>query len=209
MQQADSVVKHANDAIEIFPNQPSLWLYKGIGHNMLEDSQNAALAFEHGKKITLENKELEGLFNAQLGDSYNSLEQYDKADQSYESALSTDPNNAHVLNNYSYYLSLRKDKLSKALVMSERLVELYPDEVTYLDTYAWVLYQMEDYQKAETYLKKAAQDSENGTILEHYGDVLFKLGKKDEALKYWNKAKEKGETTELIDKKILDKQLYE
>ena len=93
--------------------------------------------------------------------------------------------------------------------MSERLVELYPDEVTYLDTYAWVLYQMEDYQKAETYLKKAAQDSENGTILEHYGDVLFKLGKKDEALKYWNKAKEKGETTELIDKKILDKQLYE
>jgi len=209
MQLADSVVKHADDALEIFPNQPSLWLYKGIGHNMLEDNENAALAFEHGKKITLENKELEGLFNAQLGDSYNSLEQYDKADQSYESALSVDPNNAHVLNNYSYYLSLRKEKLKKALVMSERLVKLYPEEVTYLDTYAWVLYQMEDYQKAETFLKKAVQDSDNGTILEHYGDVLFRLGKKDEAIKYWNKAKEKGETTEFLDRKISDEQLYE
>jgi len=209
LQQGDSIVKHSEDAIEIFPNQPNLWLYKGIGHMLLKDDEKAVLAFEHGKKITLGNRELEGFFNAQLGDTYNNLEEYEKADKSYDEALLLNPDNAHVLNNYSYYLSLRKEKLSKALVMSEKLIKEHPDELTYLDTHAWVLYQLKDYNQAEKYLKKAVEGSDNGTILEHYGDVLFRLGKKNEAVEYWRKAKEHGETTDLIDKKITDEQLYE
>jgi len=55
----------------------------------------------------------------------------------------------------------------------------------------------------------AVMGSNNGTIIEHYGDVLYKLGDKEQALEQWKKAKELGDTSEFIDKKIADKKLYE
>jgi predicted negative regulator of RcsB-dependent stress response len=68
---------------------------------------------------------------------------------------------------------------------------------------------MERYTEAEEFLRKAAESGEDGTVYEHYGDVLFKLGKTDQALEYWQKAKEAGGTSDKIDQKITDKQLYE
>ena len=108
-------------------------------------------------------------------------------------------------------MSLRKEKLDLALKMSEKLVKLHKDNSTYLDTYAWVLYILKDYKKAKEYLEKAMKDSTalSGTIVEHYGDVLFKLGEKENALAQWKKAKSMGETTELLDKKIATGALHE
>ena len=93
--------------------------------------------------------------------------------------------------------------------MSQHLVRMFPNEATYLDTYAWVLYMLKDYKEAKSYLEKALQFSDDGTITEHYGDVLFQLNEKDKAILQWKKAKEKGGTSDLIDKKITDKILYE
>jgi len=45
--------------------------------------------------------------------------------------------------------------------------------------------------------------------LEHYGDVLYQLGEKEAALQQWQKAKQTGKASDLIDKKIKDKKLYE
>ncbi|EJF10771.1 hypothetical protein [Pontibacter sp. BAB1700] len=45
--------------------------------------------------------------------------------------------------------------------------------------------------------------------MEHYGDVLFKLGKRDEAVRQWEKAKLKGEASAFLDRKIKEKKLYE
>jgi predicted negative regulator of RcsB-dependent stress response len=47
------------------------------------------------------------------------------------------------------------------------------------------------------------------TLLEHYGDILFKLNDKEQALLYWQKAQEKGSSSELLYKKITNKQLFE
>jgi predicted negative regulator of RcsB-dependent stress response len=68
---------------------------------------------------------------------------------------------------------------------------------------------MEEYDVAEKQLKKAAEINPSGTIVEHYGDVLFKLGNTKEALTQWQKAKEIGGASDRIDKKIQDKQFYE
>ncbi len=73
------------------------------------------------------------------------------------------------------------EKLELAKQLSGKLVEKYPDNTTYLDTYAWVLYMLKDYQQARKYLEKVAPNSNNGTILEHFGDVLYKLGETEKS----------------------------
>ncbi|MEJ7658772.1 MAG: hypothetical protein WKG07_03665 [Hymenobacter sp.] len=50
------------------------------------------------------------------------MKEYAKSDAAYDAALIADPANYGVLNNYSYYLSLRGEKLDKAKEMSGRTV---------------------------------------------------------------------------------------
>ncbi|MEQ8418339.1 MAG: tetratricopeptide repeat protein [Imperialibacter sp.] len=203
--------QHAEQAIEIFPNQALLYYFGGTAYLVKKDYRRAANNLEAGKKLATSDPDLSGFIIGQLGDAYNGLEDYPKSDAAYEEALKINSDNDYVLNNYSYYLSLRKEKLDRALELSKRLVEKNPDNGTYLDTHAWVLYVRGDYKESKFYLEKALADSENvsGTIVEHYGDVLFRLGKIDEAVEQWKKAKSMKDTTKLIDKKIADRKLYE
>jgi predicted Zn-dependent protease len=115
-----------------------------------------------------------------------------------------------VLNNYSYYLSLRRENLDKAKELSARLIKLEPDNPTYLDTHGWVLYVRGEYAAALPLLEKAARlNPSNATILEHYGDVLYKVGRNEEALKYWQLAKKNGAGSQWLDRKIAEKKLFE
>ena len=207
--ESGDLVKHSEQALELFPNQAVFWFYNGTGHLIEKNFDRAAKSLEHGKRLSASEPELVTQFNAQLGDAYNSIKEYKKSDEAYEAVLSHDPNNEHVLNNYSYFLSLRGEQLPKAKAMAGRLVEQHPANPTYLDTYAWVLYKMEDYEGALKYLEQAIAVSEDATIVEHYGDVLFKLGKKDEAVRQWEKAKLKGDASAFLDRKIKEKKLYE
>ena len=207
----DSVANEAEQALALFPNQASLYYFSGSANLSLDRYNEAALALEQGKRLATSNKQLESIFNSHLGDAYNGMKRYDLSDAAYEAALAYNPNNTYILNNYSYYLALRKEKLQLALDMSKKLVEQHPDNPNYLDTHAWVLYQMKQYDKALKHLEKALQKStgSDGTILEHYGDVLYQLGRKEEAVAQWKKAKAKNSTSDLIDKKIEEKKLYE
>jgi tetratricopeptide (TPR) repeat protein len=205
----DQVIELADQAIELFPNQPTLYFFHGSAHLIQKNYDEAVYAMEQGKKLSSSNKELLNIFLSQLGDAYNGLENYDKSEAAYEEALQLDPENYHVLNNYSYFLSLRKEKLDLAKKMSSKLVKNNPDNATYLDTHAWVLYMLGDYKEAKKYLEKALQGEASGTIIEHYGDVLFKLGETDKAVLQWQKAKGLNDSSDIIDKKIADRKLYE
>jgi tetratricopeptide (TPR) repeat protein len=210
MRQLDSLTKHAEQALEIFPNQALFWMYSGAGWLGKRNYTKAAESFEEGKRLAFNNQSLLNDFNIRLGDSYNGLKQYAESDAAYDEVLKNDPNNAVVLNNYSYYLALRREKLDLAKQLAERLVNQHPDNPTFLDTYGWVLYVAKDYKKSRKYLEKAVQStSAGGTIIEHYGDVLYQLGEEQSAIEQWQKAKKMGGTTQLIDKKIADKKLYE
>ncbi len=204
----DQVVKHADAAMEYFPNQAILYFFSGTASQMMGNYQQAVNVLETGKKFALE-EDLIVLFQGQLGDSYNSLKMYQKSETAYETALQYDPENSHVLNNYSYFLSLRSTNLDKALKMSTRLVELYPEDATFLDTHGWVLYTLGEYSKALIFLEKAANLKADGTIIEHLGDVLFRLGRIDEAVEQWERASKMDDASENIDKKISDRKLYE
>jgi tetratricopeptide (TPR) repeat protein len=203
----DSLQVHAEEAIEYFPNQAALYYFGGTAYLRKKNYSRASQLLEMGKRYALDDK-LKSVFNGQLGDAYNGLKNYTKSDAAYDEALRYDPNNEHVLNNYSYFLSLRKADLEKALKMSTQLLQLKPDVATYLDTHGWVLFVLGKYKEAQKPLQRAATLKPESGVLDHYGDVLFKLGSVDEAVKMWEKAAEK-QPSELLLKKIADKKYYE
>ena len=206
MNQVDSLLVHSEKALEVFPTQGMFWYYNGSANLFKRKYQQAVDALEESKKLLVSSSdtELKKGIDAQLGDAYNGLGDHAKSDESYEAVLKVDPLNDHVLNNYSYFLSLRKENLPRALQLGQKLVERNPTNATYLDTYAWVLYVSKDYAKAKQYLEKALADPANlsGTIIEHYGDVLYQLGQPDKAMEQWKQAKTKGGASADLDKKI-------
>lgn len=208
LNQYDSVVSHSEKALEYFPNQAILYYFAGTGHLILKDYKKSVRMLEQGKKYTVD-PSLLTVFYGQLGDAYNSLKEKEKSYKAYDKALQSQPDNDHVLNNYSYFLSLDKKHLEKALLMSSKLVEMHPENATYLDTHGWVLYVSGRFKESKKYLEKAVALDEDGTVIEHYGDVLFQLGDVSEAIEQWEKARDSGEASDLIEKKIADKKLYE
>lgn len=209
LERFDAVITHANEALESFPNQASLYYFGGTAYLIQKDYEGALKMFNQGKNYATQDPNLNSLFHGQIGDTYNSLEDHEKSDEAYELALKAKPDNDHVLNNYSYFLTLRKKDLDKALSMSTRLVTDYPDNPTYLDTHAWVLYMRGDFEAAAKYLAHAIKFDASATIIEHYGDALFQLERIDEAIVQWKAARDTAEDTSTLDKKIADKQLYE
>jgi tetratricopeptide (TPR) repeat protein len=211
LNQPDSMLLHSEKALELFPNQSALWYFNGTAYSIKKNFKQAISSLEESLKLSSGKAEMVPFIYAQLGDAYNSLGDNVKSDACYDLALKENPDNDHVLNNYSYFLSLRKEKLDQALKMSEKLVKQHQNNPTYLDTHAWVLYVRKDYKKAKEFLERALVDSTavSGTIIEHYGDVLFKLGEKENAVAQWKRAKKMGETTELLDRKIATGTLHE
>lgn len=208
--QTDSLLAHSDRALELFPNQAPLWFFNGTGLLMKKQPQRAVAALEHGRKLAADTPELLAQFDSQLGDAYHSLKEYEKSDAAYDAALAIDPNNWPVLNNYSYFLALRGQKLDKAKEMAGRVVKQFPARDTYLDTYAWVLYKLKDYAGARTALETALKTTKDASVLEHYGDVLYQLGAKDQALAAWQRARKAGPgASEFLDRKIRDHKLYE
>ncbi len=207
----DSLASDSRKAIELFPLQPMPYYFAGISAYQRESYNEAISLFNSGKDLVVDDNELASEFYMYLGDSYHRTQNYQSADLAYETSLSFNPDNAYVLNNFSYYLSLRKTRLDDAERMARRANELSPDNKYYLDTYGWVMYQKGNYIEAQKWIRRSLDldDKPNAEVLEHYGDVLFRLGKTDEALDYWEKAIEVGGGSDLLEKKIKDRMIYE
>ncbi len=207
----DNLEKTCKEALDFFPNQSVTYLFKGGAEMQKKEYDAAVKSFSHGEKMSADNDKLRAQFLANLGDAYHSLNKNTESDSAFDGSLKLDPENALVLNNYSYYLSERKANLEKAKEMSAYSNKLEPDNTSYLDTYAWILFQMSDYAGAREWQDKAikAGGDKSGTILEHYGDILFMLGKKDDAVEYWKKAKTAGTDSGTIDRKIAEQKYIE
>jgi len=209
--EAEPMIRHGSRAQSLFPEQPLPYFINGIGLYQQKQYEDALKSLENGRKFVVGNNVLMAEFYSLIADTQNKLGNFRASDLSYEKALIINPENSVVLNNYAYYLSLRGEKLEQAATMAAKAVATDPKNSSNLDTYAWVLYKQGKYEDALVQIELALQfmDKESGTILEHYGDILYKLGKATEAMNYWKKAKNAGETSDLIDKKIETGQLHE
>ena len=99
----------------------------------------------------------------------------------YDSALVYKENNIGALNNYAYYLSVERKNLDKAEEMSYRTVKAEPTNGTYLDTYAWILFEKGKYVEAKIYIDQAMQNdgSKSSVVVEHCGDIYYMNGDRE------------------------------
>jgi tetratricopeptide (TPR) repeat protein len=207
----DSLVAVSNRAVELFPDQNMAYYFNGYANMQLKQYPEAIAAYGKAAAIGSDDKQFIAQLYSNMGDAYYNLKNSTASDSCYELALVFDPQNAYVLNNYSYYLSVRGQRLEDATKMASLANSISPNTAAYEDTYGWVLYKTENYPEAKIWLEKALRDGgdQDGTVLEHYGDVLYKTGDVNGAVQYWMKAKEKNVDSHTIDKKIAERKLYE
>ena len=207
----DALLKTSNDALDLFPNKAKAYYLNGIANSEKGNYDDAVDGFQQALMMSARNERMQADIHGRLGEVYHNSKKYTKSDKSFEKALKLNPDAYTILDSYSFHLALRGENLEKAQQMSKRSIELKPNEPRLQDTYGWILYKMKKFDGAKEWLDKALKNGGESmpTLLEHYGDVLFQLNDKEQALLYWQKAQEKGSTSELLEKKITDKQLYE
>ena len=201
----DEVVRICTPAIEYMPEALEFYYYKGLAHYQKDQNDEALKVFEKGVRQVNEesDKTLVSDFYAIMGDIFHSKKMDAEAYAAYDSALVYKEDNIGVLNNYAYYLSVERKNLDKAEEMSYRTVKAEPKNDTYLDTYAWILFEKGKYAEARIYIDQALQHggTESSVVVEHCGDIYFHCGETEKAVEYWKRAEE-------VSKKEVDDKNY-
>ena len=207
----EGLLKSSKEALEYFPTDPLFYYFNGVSNKRFKNYDEAINSLEMGVEFVIDNQNLLLEFYSSLADAYHATKAHKLSDAFYEKVLAIDSNNILVLNNYAYYLSVRKVNLERAKVMSFKCNELEQNNGTYQDTYAWILYEMGDYLDAKIWMKKSLTNGgdKNAVVVEHYGDILYKLGEFKLAIEQWKRAKELGDGSKELVKKITEGKLYE
>lgn len=196
-----------------------------LGMIMLERNNNAEAleVLDRGIRLRSEDTRLALVSDAFTvkGDVFYKMGKHADAFLQYDSALVYNKDNVLCLNNYAYYLSLRNENMDKAEEMSYRTIKAEPDNRTYLDTYAWILFMQAKYEQAQEYMDKVVpRDSSeqflmtdlytSTAILEHAGDIAWMNGDAERATYLWQLAVRRGddEVTPILRKKAKKRKYY-
>ena len=201
----DSIQRIASQGLVHLPEEPGLYLFKGISLQLQNKNAEALASFKQGIFYTANNESInKAEFYMYIADIYASDQALDSAFYYYEEAYKLNPNNPTLLNNYAYYLSMANIDLSRAEVMSAKTIQAYPDNISFLDTYAWIFFKQGNMTLAFMYIQQAMDKGgeNNPVVIEHYGDILFFSGDKEAAIGWWQKAKEKGNESKILQQKI-------
>ena len=108
------------------------------------------------------------------------------------------------MNNYSYYLSLREEKLDLAEKYIKRCIAIEPNSSTYLDTYGWVLYKLGRVNEAIVMIEKAIKNGggDNPEIVGHLCELLTVSGRTDEAYHICKYTIELNNSNETVEEKM-------
>lgn len=203
------IIKVCEPGIEATPDALDLYYYLAIAYHQAEQADSVLSvcnrALEHITPDT--RKEIISDFYSIMGDIYHTKKQMKEAYAAYDSALVYNPSNIGALNNYAYYLSVERRDLDKAEEMSYKTVKAEPNNSTYLDTYAWILFEKGNYAEARIYIDNAMKSDgeKSDVIVEHCGDIYFMIGDVEGALKYWKQAQKMGSESKTLKQKIEKK----
>jgi tetratricopeptide (TPR) repeat protein len=194
----DELIEWMSKGIEKFPDDFILNFLLGLGYHRLDKNNEAVKPLE--KALSLDPKNIDVISTLAL--VYDAIGLTGKSDSLHELGLKISPNNHLILNNYSYTLAERGEKLELALEMAKKAIEQEPENPAYLDTIGWIYFKLGDYEKAKYYIQMAVEKGGSPVVIEHLGDVYFKLGNIDKAIEYWKKALEKNPSNEKLKEKI-------
>jgi tetratricopeptide (TPR) repeat protein len=202
----DEVIRLSRAAQEYNPDEMAFYYFMGLAHFQKDERDEALNSFQRGVAQINEssNKEIVSDFYAIMGDILHEKGREKEAYAAYDSCLQWKPDNIGCLNNYAYYLSEQGKDLQRAEQMSYRTIKAEPQNSTYLDTYAWILFMQERYEESKLYIDQAVQNDSTVSvvILEHAGDIHAKVGEMDKALEFWRKARDNGSDSKVLIRKI-------
>ena len=205
----DKVIEICRPAIEYNPDEMAFYYFKGMAEFQKHDIDAALETFKKGVGQIKEDSDPEIVsdFYAILGDILHEKGKASEAFAAYDSCLKWKADNYGALNNYAYYLSVANKDLPKAEQMSYKTIKAEPNNATYLDTYAWILFQQQRYEEAKIYIDQVLRNDKDpsGVVLEHVGDIYMKTGDTQKALEYWQKAIEKGNDSKVLKDKLQQK----
>ena len=221
----DEVIRLCAPAVEYMPEALEFYYYWGIAHYQKKQHDEALEVFKKGVRQVDANsdKNMVSDFYSIMGDLYHIRKMNVEAYEAYDSALVYKPDNVGALNNYAYYLSVKRKDLDKAEEMSYRTVKAEPTNSTYLDTYAWILFEKGKYAEARIYIDQAILNGgdKSSVVVEHGGDIYYQVGEPDKALEYWKQSEKLAEESaddeneardekelKLLKKKIANKKYY-
>jgi tetratricopeptide (TPR) repeat protein len=183
----EEAVRVLEPAVKAVPDDFRVNFFLGIAYNRLNRPTDAVRVLEKAREIDPTNVDAA----AQLALVYDGLKMYGESDSLYEVALRLRPDNPLVLNNYAYSLAVRNVQLERALDMSKRAVGIEPENSSYLDTIGWIYFRLGRYVEAEENISRALSKGDaSAEVLEHMGDVQYRLNRPDQALDYWRRALE-------------------
>jgi len=199
-----SLSSDSRKAIKYFPEQPILYILDAVSMLQLGNYQEIFSVLDSAEVNATNNNQILSQVYTYRAEAYYKQKKYEDAYNWFDKVLKIDPQNYLAMNNYAYYLSLRSVKLDVAEKLSNLVVQNNPNNATYLDTYAWVLFKKKDYQLAKFYMESALSTSteENPVLVEHYGDILFFLNEKDKAVQQWEKSLKMGNRSKVLPEKI-------
>ena len=213
----DRVVELCKAARQYNPDDMAFYYYQGFAYYRQDDIDHALDAFQNGVSvITSEsNPDLASDFYEVMGELLYKKGKVREAFAAYDSCLVWKADRINCLNNYAYYLSELDEQLEKAEQMSFKTIKAEPENATYLDTYAWILFKQGRYAEAKIYIDQTLQydPDASAVLLEHAGDIYAKCGEMAQAVSYWEqslaKASDdseiKAERRELLIRKIKSK----
>jgi tetratricopeptide (TPR) repeat protein len=198
------VISTADKALELYPDSTDIRFFKGLA---LYQEGNFAALLDNFKGIRMEeysSDEYAAQVRLLRAEAYYRTGDYEKSDSIFESLIMEDPGNYTAMNNYSYYLAERGEKLDKAKEWSFNVIKNNPDNATFLDTYAWVLFKLRSFEEAEKYILTALEKGgqNDPEVNEHAGDIQMALRSYKVARSYYLKAILLGGNRDKLEKKI-------
>ena len=204
-------------AIIYHPSELLFHYFLGVSLTQQDRNGEAVTALTTAIRQANEDSRPEMLGNiyALLGNILHEMGQEEATFEAYDSCLAYTPDHVMCLNNYAYFLSEKGKDLDKAEKMSYRVIKAQPDNRTYLDTYAWILFMQKDYTTARNYMERIIDYTQNDStllanseistvLLEHAGDIYAQCGLTEQALRMWKLAREKSpeEKNAVLNRKI-------
>lgn len=203
---AAEMIRIAEKGRAAHPTRPDFYIYNVLALGEQEKPDEALAVANKGLEVADKGSFLYGHLLFVSADLLNEKGETDEALKRYEQALGYLPKDALLLNNYAYALATSNRNIERAEALASEAIRIDSSNASFLDTYAWILYLRENYGLAKYYIESAIRNSKeevSSVLLDHYGDILWKLNDKGNAVKAWQDALKAGaEDGEKIKKKI-------
>jgi tetratricopeptide (TPR) repeat protein len=125
----------------------------------------------------------------ELGAVFDKMKRFPEAEATFRDLLAQQPDNAPAMNYLGYMLADRGERLDESVDLLKKALEIEPDNGSYLDSLGWAYFKEDKLDLAADNLKRAADQQKNNSVIQdHYGEVLFKLGRYQDAIAAWNRA---------------------